>query len=208
MKKLVFATENPGKLQEVGIFAAQYDVEILSPRQAGLEQVGVEETGTTYEENAKLKIEPYLKHPSAKEFVICGDDSGIEIEALNNEPGLHSRRWLGYEMSDEEIINHALERLQGVKDRKVVSKTTLAYSAFGGEIGYTVGELTGQIAPDRVKEAVKSKGLPFRELFIVDTNPPIPLWDFEKLSLAERNGRLSYREAAFLGLFKALGWDK
>ncbi len=208
MNQLVFASENQGKLTEVSKFAAQYDVEVLSPSQAGLTAEKVEETGGTYEENAKLKIQPYLNQKTTNELVICGDDSGIEIEALNNEPGLHSRRWLGYEMSDEEIISYALERLKGIDNRKVVSKTTLAYSAFGSEIKYIAGKLEGEVAPDRIENAIKVEGLPFRELFIVDADPPIPLWDFERLSLSERKGRLSYREAAFLGLFQALDWTK
>ncbi len=208
MKQLVFATENPGKLYEVGKFAAQYDIEVLSPSQAGLAQYPIKETGDTYEENAKLKVESCLGQEAAKQFVICGDDSGVEIEALNNEPGLSSRRWLGYEMSDEEIVEHTLMRMAGITNRKITSKTILAYSANGADINYTTGELVGHIIDDRSESGPRQAGMPFRELFIVDGDPPIPLWEFEEMSLDERKGRLSYREAAFLGLFQSLDWTK
>ena len=146
MKQLVFATENPGKLREVSTFAANYDIEIFSPTQAGLSTEKVEETGNSYQENARLKIEPYLRQEAAKKFVICGDDSGMEIEVLSREPGIYTRRWNGREMSDEEIIKYALDKLKGKKNRKVTSRTVLAYSNKGNPVAYVEGELNGRIA--------------------------------------------------------------
>ena len=124
--KLVFATENPGKLREINTFAQHFGVEVISPSQAGFEPRDVEETGSTYEENAALKVQAYASQPKGKEFIICGDDAGIEIAALNGEPGLHTRRWLGYKMADQEIACYALGRMHEKNDRRAVFKSTVA----------------------------------------------------------------------------------
>lgn len=207
MKQLVFATENPGKLREVSTFAANYDIEILSPTQAGLSVEKVEETGTSYQENARLKIEPYLGQGAASKLVICGDDSGMEIEALGGEPGIRTRRWKGYEMTDQEIIDYTLQRLRSETNRRVISRTVLAYTVRGGEAKYVSGELKGRIArhPFNVPG---QEGFPFRQLFVVTGNTEVPMWKFDELSLEQRNGKLSHRESAFLKLFHALGWTK
>jgi len=207
VKQLVFATENPGKLREVSVFADNYGVKVLSPSQAGLEQANVEETGSSYEENAKLKVESCLDQEAAKQLIICGDDSGMEIDALNGQPGIHTRRWLGYEMSDDEIIEHTLKSLSGEQNRKVTSKTVLAYSSHGNPIQFVTGELNGRIAKESF-DVPNQEGFPFRQLFIVDTEPEIPMWKFDDLPLSERNGHLSHREQAFLKLFQALNWTK
>lgn len=207
MRQLVFATENPGKLREVRIFADNYDIAVLSPSQAGLIQEKVNETGNSYQENAKLKVESCLGQEASKQLVICGDDSGMEIDALNGQPGIHTRRWLGYEMSDDEIIEHTLKSLVGEKNRKITSKTVLAYSDHGKPIQFVTGELNGRIAEESF-DVPNQEGFPFRQLFIVDADPEIPMWRFDELPLAERNGHLSHREQAFLKLFQALGWDK
>lgn len=207
MKQIVFATENPGKLREVSAFANNYGVQVMSPSQAGLEPSKVDETGSSYEENARLKVESCLGQEAAKQLIICGDDSGMEIDALNGQPGIHTRRWLGYEMSDDEIIEHTLKSLSGENNRKITSKTVLAYSDHGKPIQYVTGELNGRIAGESF-DVPNQEGFPFRQLFIVDGDPEIPMWKFDELSLPERKGQLSHREQAFLKLFQSLGWAK
>lgn len=202
-KQIVFATENPGKLNEVREFAALYDITILSPSEAGLDPIEVEETGTTYEANARLKVEAYMNQPRAKELIICGDDTGCEIPALNNEPGIHTRRWLGYRMSDDEIIGYVLGRMHGITDRRAVFKVTVAWSEYGGDIKIATGETWGEIAIKPFDGAVKQEGVPFRVIFQVG-NPPIEYWKFHGQSLKERGGKLSHRQAAFKQLFEAL----
>lgn len=204
MKSIVFATENPGKLNEVRQLADYHGYEILSPSQAGLEPVEVEETGTNYRENARLKVEAYLSQAAARELIICGDDTGIEIDALNGEPGLHTRRWLGYRMSDDEIVGYALGRLTGIENRHAVFKSTVAYSVKGGDIQYVEGELPGHITPLPIKDAPKQEGVPFRRLFMLEGEDAMPLWRFDELAIREREGRYSHREAAFIQMFANL----
>jgi XTP/dITP diphosphohydrolase len=204
MRTIVFATENPGKISEVAQFAAQYNIEVITPSQAGLKTVEVEETGTTYEQNAKLKVQAYLGQEAAQHLIICGDDTGVEIPALNNEPGLHTRRWLGYRMSDDEVIGYALGRMHGVIDRKAIFKSTVAYSVNGGEIDIATGELVGHLTDVPMPEAPIQEGVPFRRIFMVDGTPDVPLWQFDELPLDERPEMYSHREAAFMKMFENL----
>jgi XTP/dITP diphosphohydrolase len=201
--KLVFATENVGKLSEVRKFAARYGVEILSPSEAGLVPQNVEETGDNYEANARLKVEAYRSQPLAKDLMICADDTGIEIDALHGEPGVHTRRWLGYRMSDDEIVGYTFGRLHEVedKDRSAHFKITIAYSLYGDDIRFCKGQLDGRIVSKPMLEAPRQEGVPFRKLFIV-ADGELPLWKFDETPLDRRI--LSHRETAFDELFKIL----
>ena len=207
MKTIVFATENPGKIHEVYPFAQKYGYEVLTPRQAGLQPVEVEETGTTYEENARLKVESYIGQAAAKDLVICGDDTGVEILALNNEPGLHTRRWLGYRMSDDEVIGYALGRLHRIGERAAMFKSTVAYSVYAGDIRFATGALKGHITETPMPDVPHQEGIPFQRIFMVDGQPPIPLWKFHELELENRQNILTHRQQAFSDMFEALEED-
>lgn len=201
--QFVFATENPGKLSEIREFARRYDCEVISPRQAGLDPVDVDETGTTYEENARLKVQAYLDQPLAKSLVIFGDDTGVEIPALTNEPGIHTRRWLGYRMSDDEIVGYTLGRLHGVSDRSAIFKATIAYSVNGGQIQIATGQTKGMIAERPLLDAPREEGVPFRRIFMVG-DPPIPHWRFHQQTIEQRGGVLTHRQAAFKQMLDAI----
>lgn len=202
--KIVFATENKGKIAEVQRFASQFDIEITSPSEAGLVSKDVEETGSNYEENARLKVQAYLDQPAAKNLIIVGDDTGVETDALSGEPGLHTRRWLGYRMTDDEIYGYTMGRLYGIPDgkRTATFKSTVAYSVRGGEIQIVTGELLGRIVAKPMLDATAREGVPFRRLFVVTEGPEVPLWKFEELSTKERT--LSHREKSFKKMFEAL----
>ena len=90
-RNLIFATSNEGKMKEVRSILEDLDVEVLSMKEAGI-QVDVVEDGTTFEENAAIKATAIQK--------ICGeivlaDDSGLEVDYLNKEPGIYSARYMG-----------------------------------------------------------------------------------------------------------------
>ena len=206
MTEIIFATENPGKLREVKDFARNFEVDVFMPSEVGFERVEVEETGTTYQENAKLKVQAYLSQALANNYIICGDDTGIEINALGGEPGIHTRRWKDgvHPMTDAEIIDYALEQLDGVADRSATFRSAVAVSYYGQPVEYTSGALPGTIAKEVFADSPKEEGVPFRKLFLVDGEPPIPLWRYHGMSLEERNGRFSHREQAFASLFSQL----
>ena len=110
--KVIFATGNENKLREIRQITADMDIEIVSMKEAGV-YADVEETGTTFEENAYLKASAISKK--------CGlptlaDDSGLEIDYLNGEPGIYSSRYMGedtpYPVKNAEL----LRRMEGVAD--------------------------------------------------------------------------------------------
>lgn len=125
MKRIVFATGNAGKLREIREIMADMDVEIVSMKEAGI-AVPVEETGETFEENAKIKAEAIAAHTTD---IVLADDSGLEVDYLNKEPGVYSARYLGEDTSYE-IKNQAiLDRLAGVPKEQRTARFVCAIAA-------------------------------------------------------------------------------
>ena len=125
MKKIVFATGNAGKLKEIREIMADMDVEILSMKEAGI-RIDVEENGTTFEENARIKAQAVAAYTDA---VVLADDSGLEVDALNKEPGVYSARYLGEDTSYD-IKNQAiLDRLSGVPKEQRTARFVCAIAA-------------------------------------------------------------------------------
>ena len=112
MQKLLIATSNPGKLAQ---YRAQLSdiAEIISTADLGL--APVEETGKTFEENVLLKVRTYHELSG---LPCIGDDGGLEIDALDGEPGVYSRRWkTGDEnVSDQELIDYTIEKMEDVPE--------------------------------------------------------------------------------------------
>lgn len=164
MTKIIYATTNPGKFNEVKKIFAHHNVNIYSPMEFG-HSIEVEETGSTLQENALLKAKAYINiFPND---IIISDDTGIEIDALNGEPGIKVRRWKGYKMEDEEIIDHCLSRMEGVKEgsRGAQFHTVIAVAAPGKEVAYFDGIFKGQILVEPKKE--REIGMPFWPIFYI-----------------------------------------
>lgn len=147
MSRIVFATENPAKLAEAEGFAALYGVEVIGATALGL-SADVDEVGRTFAENARLKAQALLDQVDDPDLWVLGDDSGLSIAALNGEPGIHTRRWLpGPRMTEHEVVQHALTRLQDVpyweRDARMVS--ALALGRKGREIQVFKGVVHGVI---------------------------------------------------------------
>ena len=110
MKKLIFATGNEGKMGEIRRILSDLPVEVISMKEAGI-CMDIEENGNTFEENAVIKARTIMEQTDQ---MVLADDSGLEIDYLNKEPGIHSARYLGkdtpYEVKNREI----LKRLEGV----------------------------------------------------------------------------------------------
>ena len=113
MMRVLYATTNPGKLFEVGKFLNPFGIELLGPKDLGL-SIDVSEEGNTLEENALLKARAYIDE--GIEYPVLADDTGVEIDALGGEPGIHVRRWKDGKtrMSDQEIIDYCIMRMQGI----------------------------------------------------------------------------------------------
>lgn len=114
-KQIIFATGNAGKIKEIQMIMADEGYEIRSMKEAGI-HIDIEENGTTYEENSLIKARAVSAHPAAAGCIVMADDSGLEVDAMNGEPGVFSARFMGedtpYSIKNAEII-HRLEGLTG-----------------------------------------------------------------------------------------------
>jgi len=168
MKKILIATTNKAKLEEIknGLKSIlKQNIKLLTLTDVGVEEK-IEESGKTFCENAKIKAEFFAKKTG---LPTLGDDGGLLIPYLNNEPGVKSRRWLGYEASDEELINYTLERLKNVpkEKRKAYLQVCLCFFDPKTEkILFEEEKIEGFIAEKPSGKA--TFGYPFRALFIVE----------------------------------------
>lgn len=150
MSRIIFATGNEGKMREIRMIMADTGMEILSMKEAGV-QVEAEENGKTYEENALIKARAVAalargtalgSQSSAGEGtlnaknigsiagdIVLADDSGLEVDFLNKEPGIYSARYLGedtpYSIKNADIIR----RLEGVEEEKRSARFVCAIAA-------------------------------------------------------------------------------
>lgn len=141
---IVFATGNEGKMREIRQILEGMDVEILSMKQVGI-TADIIEDGTTFMENAVIKARAVA---AKTDHIVIADDSGLEIDYLNKEPGIYSARYLGEDTSYD-IKNAALlERMEGVTDEKRTARFVCAMAAVlpGGELVTTQGVIEGRIA--------------------------------------------------------------
>jgi XTP/dITP diphosphohydrolase len=138
--RLFCATSNPGKLREFQIaLPGAYNVEPLP----GLKSmVPPEETGVTFEENAAQKALYYSKHCDGYLFV---DDSGLEVDALNGAPGVHSARFAGEHASDAANNQLLLDRMGGVTDRTARFVCVVALAKSGRLVRTFRGEVEGRL---------------------------------------------------------------
>lgn len=113
MDKIIFATSNPGKMSEIREIMQDLGVEILSMKEAGIE-ADIVEDGKTFEENALIKARTIRDLTGC---LVLADDSGLEVDALNGEPGIYSARYMGEDTSYDLKNANIIERLSGMKDR-------------------------------------------------------------------------------------------
>ena len=125
MTKIIFATGNAGKMREIRDIMADLDVELLSMKDAGI-KLDIVEDGKTFEENALIKARAICK--LAGEMVLA-DDSGLEIDYLNKEPGIYSARYMGEDTSYHIKNKSLIDRLEGVPDEKRSARFVCAIAA-------------------------------------------------------------------------------
>ena len=143
MTDLLIATANPGKLHEFGELLAGLPARLLSPADLGLDG-DVAETGETYAQNARLKAEALA---AASGLITLGDDSGLEVAALDGAPGLFSHRYAGPGAADADRRRKLLEALKFVEPPRAAQFVcVLAVSVPGGETREFEGITYGEIA--------------------------------------------------------------
>ena len=125
MKKIIFATGNQGKMKEVREILKDLDAEVLSMKEAGV-QADIVEDGTTFEENAVIKAKAVCRLTGE---IALADDSGLEVDYLNKEPGVYSARYMGEDTSYHIKNKSIIDRLQGVPDEKRTARFVCVIAA-------------------------------------------------------------------------------
>ena len=152
-KRIIVATGNAGKMKEFKEVLGDLDADIVSMKEAGIEE-DVEENGTTFEENALIKARAIAK--KATDAIVLADDSGLEIDYLNKEPGIYSARYLGHDTPYDYKNKVILEKLKDVPKEQRSARFVCALAAvfqngkevvkratIEGEIGYEIAGENG-----------------------------------------------------------------
>jgi len=143
MSKLLLATSNPGKIREYRALLDGLGYEITTLAEEGITKA-VTESRNTYEQNAHLKAATYAE---LSQLLTLADDSGLEIDALNGEPGVKSARFAGKAATDADRVNLLLARLNGVprERRTACFKCVIAIATPEGQCEICRGECRGMI---------------------------------------------------------------
>ncbi|BGE82682.1 XTP/dITP diphosphatase [Staphylococcus petrasii] len=146
MADIVIASNNQGKIND---FKAIFPNDNVIGISEVIKDFDVEETGTTFEENARLKSEAAAKALNKR---VIADDSGLEVFALNGEPGVYSARYAGLDKSDEANIDKLLHNLEGKKDREAQFVCVISMSTPGEPTQTFKGTVAGEITTERQGE--------------------------------------------------------
>ena len=144
-KRIVFATGNKDKMKEIRMIMEDLNLPILSMKEAGVKKEIIED-GTTFQENALIKAKAIAE--LLPDDIVMADDSGLEIDYLNKEPGIYSARYMGEHTSYDIKNNHILERLKGVPKEQRTARFVCAVAAVfpGGNSIVVNGTMEGRIA--------------------------------------------------------------
>ncbi len=160
MKKIIFASLNEGKVDEVRKIFSGLSITVVSLRDVDF--LGeIEENGNSFEENAKIKaVEIYNKY----KLPTIADDSGLVVEQLNGEPGIYSARYGGANSTDEANNKKLLHKLNNKPEPHYAKFVCSAVYCSGKEIYTAIGEVAGTI----IKKPRGSNGFGYDPLFIPD----------------------------------------
>jgi XTP/dITP diphosphohydrolase len=143
MPKLLLATSNQGKIKEYRFLLDGLGYQITTLTEEEIAKI-VTESGNNYEQNARLKAITYAK---LSQLTALADDSGLEVDALNGEPGIKSARFAGEAANDAEKVSFLLTKLNGVtwEKRTASFKCVIAIAIPGGRVELCYGECHGMI---------------------------------------------------------------
>lgn len=157
--KILIATKNPAKAKEI----EKYLDDNFEKITLSAEAPDIQETGRTFLENAILKAKVYFEWSG---IPAVSDDGGLEIDALNGEPGVMSRRWPGYEATDQELIDLALSKLKDVpKNKRTAHLRTVGVYYDGRNTLHIEGSIDGFIVAKQTEPC--EKGYPFRSILLI-----------------------------------------
>ena len=188
-QNLVFATKNKNKIKEIEA-ALSGDFILKSLNDIGCRE-GLAETGKTLQENAFQKAQFVAKNYHVNCF---SDDTGLEVEALNGQPGVFSARYAGIANDSEKNIQKLLQELKGIQNRSAQFRTVICL-ILGNETHYFEGIVTGKILESPVGE----NGFGYDPIFVPDGYNI----SFAQMSLEQKN-QISHRAIAFKKLIEFL----
>lgn len=147
-RQLLIGTNNPGKLRELTTLLAPFKLALVTPRDLDLTDDPTED-GETFEENSLLKSNFYWQRAR---IPVLADDAGLEVDALHGQPGVHTRRWIGRRMSDREICDEVLRRLDGVpEDRRTARLRCVVTLRLSADMNFqATGTVEGVIRPSQL----------------------------------------------------------
>lgn len=195
MKKIVLATNNSHKIQELKNISKELNIEFLTKSEIGQGDFDVEETEETLEGNALLKAKGLKK--LIGDYIVISDDTGLFVDYLNGEPGVHSSRYSGEDHNDEKNKEKLLENLKDVslENRNAHFKTVIAVVEDGKDDIIVEGVLKGKIA----EEERGTEGFGYDPLFIPEGYDKT----FSQMGIDEKN-KISHRYRALNALIEKL----
>lgn len=165
MQKLLLATTNQAKLAEIRTFLSDSQFELITLSDCGITEQAPEQ-GVTFEENALSKARFYSKKSN---MPALADDGGLEIDALNGEPGVSSHRWVSktHEDDDETLITHVFERMKDIPEGKrgAQMRLVLALVTSDGKEFTTEGVIRGVITKE--PSSHRTPGFPYRSVLFL-----------------------------------------
>ena len=196
--KIIFATGNAGKMKEIRIIMADLGIEVQSMKEAHL-CTDIIEDGETFEENAMIKAQAIAQELSVRgdQAVVLADDSGLEIDYLNKEPGVYSARYMGEDTSYTVKNANLIQRLDGVPDEKRTARFVCAIAAVfpDGRTFETRATIEGRIG----YEEKGGNGFGYDPIFY------LPEYGMYSAELApEEKNRISHRGKALEEMKKVL----
>ena len=199
VKKLILASNNKGKIDEIKKILSNMKIEVFSLKEMGID-IDVVEDGETFEENAKKKCSEIYKElirRKEKNFIVIADDSGLEVEFLNNEPGVYSARYAGEHGNDKKNNEKLILNLKDVpyKERKARFICQLALINENNEYRGVTASVEGYI----LEEETGGDGFGYDPLFYYD-----PLGKtFSEMTMEEKN-KISHRGIALEEMKKTI----
>lgn len=162
--KLLLGTTNTAKIADYKRFLVHSNLELITLKDIGFLEEPLE-IGETFEENALQKARFYAERT---EYSTLGDDGGLEIDALDGEPGVHSRRWAGFTGTDEDRIQKVLQRMEDVPDKERTARFRIVIMVyFHAERDFISVERSTEVIIPQKPSPLRIAGFPYRSVMFL-----------------------------------------
>lgn len=180
IKKIIFASNNKGKIRELKDILSPMGIEVVSQREAGFD-IEADETGTTFAENSAIKAKAIYE---LAKIPVLADDSGLCVDALDGQPGVYSHRFAGENATDEEKCRYILEKLENISDEKRTARfiCDMCFIDENGREYHAEGRCEGKIG----REEKGNNGFGYDPIFVVGNRTLAELEEAEKNKISHR----------------------